>query len=263
MKSSITEELKYYLLILFSILMFSACSSDDNTEPIELKPNYFPDTVGSSWVYQNSDGSKWTQEVTDQDIIDTNRQVTLNYIPPLPNKAIDFIKPTSIQITQEHLLYDVGNKIEHYLQTVLPTYVEDEFSGLDIRVEIEPISYPKFTYLPIPLTQRSHWENPIVNVSGNFFLQDLVLLQVPFDVSFSVQADVISMGLLESPAGNFADVYQIHYKTLITHRLFSNEETFQYNQTIWFVPHIGVVKIEDENGVSELIEYSITPRFAE
>jgi hypothetical protein len=50
-------------LILCVIFILFGCGSDE-TPPIEQMPNYFPDAIGSQWIYRNSDGSQWTREVS-------------------------------------------------------------------------------------------------------------------------------------------------------------------------------------------------------
>ena len=51
-------------LILCAIFILFGCGSDETPAPVEEMPNYFPDAIGSRWIYRNSDGSQWTREVS-------------------------------------------------------------------------------------------------------------------------------------------------------------------------------------------------------
>ena len=73
----------------------------------------------------------------------------------------------------------------------------------------------------------------------------------------SVTGEVVAQSSFETSAGSFEETYQIEYRTEITYTLFSETDTIERNQTVWFTPHIGIVKIEDEGGETELIEYSV------
>ena len=94
-------------------------------------------------------------------------------------------------------------------------------------------------------------------------LQNLALLQFPFEVAIRVTGEVVAESPLETPAGNFENAYQLEYQTEIAQTLFSETETTEHSQTIWFVPHVGIAKTENELGGSALIEYSLAQRVEE
>ena len=48
------------------LLLLFGCGSDETSELIEVMPNYFPDAVGSRWVYLYSDGIQGATEVNDE-----------------------------------------------------------------------------------------------------------------------------------------------------------------------------------------------------
>ena len=77
-----------------------------------------------------------------------------------------------------------------------------------------------------------------------------------FEVDVRIKGAVIAEVPLETPAGSFAQTYQIEYQTEIIQTLFSETETTQQRQTVWFAPYVGIVKIEDERGITELIAYT-------
>lgn len=251
--------MRLLLLTLCSIIFIFACGSDDEiptlVEPAETKPNYFPDTLGSQWVYRNTEGIQWTWQVNGEKIINEENYFYLQNTPTISDTELDLLIPTYFRVSQDQVFFTIEEKIDSYIQTELPTAVKDEFEGLDVKVDVEPISSPDLLFFQIPLTPNFQWDAFDVNVDGNFILQDLIILNIPFEVYIKVKGEVIGRETLKTPAGTFENAYQINYLTEITQIIFSNEEFNQRSQTIWLVPHVGIVKIEDEQGVTELIEY--------
>ena len=75
-----------------------------------------------------------------------------------------------------------------------------------------------------------------------------------------ITGKAVAQGRLETPAENFEETYQIKYQTEITQTLFLKTETWVHRQTIWFAPHVGIVKTENEDGEGTvLIAYSLAP----
>ena len=220
-------------------------------------PNYFPDAVGSRWTYRNSDGSEWTQEIingTDTDSVDYK---VFTYTPPVSETELNYLKPDAFRVTDSQVFFIIGEKIAHYVQNEIPVLVQDEFEGLELDIAIEPITHPEFIFFQLPLTANFQWDAFTTNINGSIVLQNLVLLQFPFEVNVSVKGEVVAVGALEIPAGSFEETYQIEYQTEITYTLFSEAETTEQHQIVWFVPYVGIVKIEDEDGVTELVTYTL------
>ena len=243
--------------MLCGIFILFGCGSDEMTTPVKPQmPNYFPDTVGSRWVYRNADGSEWTREVTEENSIHEEGFHSFVYTPISSETELDYLKPDVFRVTDNQVLFGIGEKIDRYVQNILPTWVADEFAGLELDVTVEPITHPEFVFCQLPLTVNFQWDAFSTNANGSIVLQNLFLLQFPFEVQVSVKGEVVAVDSLETPAGSFAETYQIEYKTEITRTLFSEAETTQQRQTVWFASHIGIVKIEDEGGVTELIAYT-------
>ncbi len=244
-------------LMLCAIFILFGCGSDETPAPVEPQmPNYFPDTVGSRWVYRNPDGSEWSRSVTDGNSIHGEGFHGFVYTPVSSETELDSLKPEVFRVTDSQVLFVIGEKIDRYVQDVLPTSVADELAGLELDITIEPITHPEFVFCQLPLTVNFQWDTFKTHVIGSIVLQNLVLLQFPFEVEVGVKGEIVAVGSLEIPAGSFEETYQIEYKTEITQTLFSEAETTQQRQTIWFAPHVGIVKIEDESGVTELIAYT-------
>ena len=244
-------------LMLCGIFILLGCGSDEMRAPVEPQmPNYFPDTVGSRWVYRLPDGSEWSRAVTDGNSIHGEGSHGFVYTPVSSETEFDYLKPDVFRVTDTQVLFGIGEKIDRYVQNVLPTWVADEFAGLELDIAMEPITHPEFVFCQLPLTPNFEWDVFHTKVKGSTVLQNLALLQFPFEVQVRVKGEVVAVDSLETPAGSFEGTYQIEYKTEITRTLFSEAETTQQRQTVWFAPHVGIVKMEDESGVTALIAYT-------
>ena len=244
-------------LMLCGIFILFGCGSDETPAPIEQQmPNYFPDAVGSRWVYRNTDGSEWTREVIDGTNTHGVGYQVFTYTPPVSETALNYLKPDAFRVTDGQVFFIIGEKIDRYVENELPVLVQDEFEGLALDITVVPITHPEFVFFQSPLTFGFQWDAFRTDVNGSIVLQNLALLQFPFEVHVRVKGEVIAVGSLETPAGSFEETYQIEYQTEIRQVLFSGAETTQQQQTVWFVPHVGIVKIEDEHGITELIAYT-------
>lgn len=224
--------------------------------PIEQTPNYFPDAIGSRWIYRNADGYEWTQEITDGPSIQEEDYQGFTYTQLTSEDELDYLKPDALRVLQNQVLFVISEKIDGYIQKELPTLVQDEFAGLELDIALEPTLHPEFVFLQLPLSPNTEWNAFNTKVNGSLILQNLVLLQIPFEADVSVKGAVVAKIPLETPAGDFDQTYQIEYEMEITHTLFPEAETVQQGQTVWFAPHVGIVKIESERGVTELIAYT-------
>ena len=249
--------MRLFFLIFCDILLLFSCGSDETSVLIKQTPNFFPDAVGSQWIYRNSEGIQSTLEVSGETNIEGKNYSILKYTPPIEEREFDLLKPTYYRATQDQAFFAVGEKIDHYVQNEVPALVQDDFAGLELGVSADTISYPELAYFQFPMILNSEWEAFNLKISGSISLQNLALLQFPFDVMMRVTGEVVAQSPLDTPAGRFEETYQIEYQTEITYTLFSETDTIEQNQTVWFTPHVGPVKIEDEGGVTELIAYSL------
>ena len=251
-------------LMLCAIVILFGCGSDETPTPIEEQtpPNYFPDAVGSRWVYRNADGSEWTREITDGYSAEAGDYQRFIYTQLDAEDEFDYLKPNAFRIAQNRVFFAIGEKVDRYIQDDLPALVQDEFAGLEIDVAIEPTSHPDFVFFQFPLSPNIEWDAFRTKVNGSLVLQDLFLLQLPFEAHVSIKGKVVAESPLETPAGSFEQTYQIEYEIEFTHTLFPEAEVVRQRQTVWFVPHVGIVKIEDERGIKELVRYTF-PRTIE
>ena len=246
-----------FFTICGTLLLLFGCGSDETPEPTEAVPNYFPDSIGTRWVYLHSDGIQGTTEVNDEINIDGKNYRTLKETPPNEETDFDLLKPISYRVTENQVLFAIGREIDRYVKDEIPAAIENDFAGLDLSVTVEPISSPELVFLQFPPSPNFQWDALNMQINGSIILQNIGLLQFPFEVVIRITGEVVAEGTLETPAGNFEKTYQLEYQTEITQTLFSETKTREHSQTIWFVPHVGIAKTENELGGSELIAYSV------
>ena len=254
------DEMRLIFLTCCSILLLFGCGSDETSEPIAATPNYFPDAVGSRWVYLGSEGTQSTLEVSGKTDIDGKNYRTFKHTPPPPDEAsFNLLLPISCRVTENAVFFTVREKIDGYVQNELPASVQDAFAGLELTVAVDSISHPELTFFHVPLTLNAQWEALNLQISGTIVLQNLALLQIPFEILVRVTGEVVAERRLETPAESFEKAYQIEYQTELTQTLFSeSEKKIAQHHTIWFVPHVGIVKTESEGGETEqLVEYTV------
>ena len=179
--------MRLILFALCSILLLSGCSSDETPAPMEQMPNYFPDADGSRWIYRSSDGHQWTREVSGTANIEGKDYQVFEDSPSITGTELDFLNSTYYRITSNEVMFTVSEKVTDYLQTELPKAVQDKFAGLELTVAVEPFAHPELIFLQIPLVPNFQWDALNIKVNGNIILQNLVLLQIPFEAHISVK----------------------------------------------------------------------------
>lgn len=244
-------------LILCAVFVVFGCGSDETPTPIEqTPPNYFPDAVGSSWVYRDANGYEWTREITDGYSTEEGDYQLFTYTQPSADDELDYLRPNAFRVAENWVFFAIGEKVDLYIENELPVLVQDEFSGLELDIALDPTSHPEFIFFQFPLSLNTEWNAFNTKVNGSLILQNLVLLQIPLEAEVGIMGKVVTKTPLETPAGSFDSAFQIEYEIEFTHTLFPEAEVVRQHQTIWFVPHVGIVKIKNESGVTDLISYT-------
>ena len=134
--------LRYFTLVTaFAVILLSwgcgddpidntrTTTSDEESSAAPFSAIYFPMSVGNRWVYQNSDGSQWSREVVQSEIIEHDSYYSFTYNPPIEGAQPDFIKsPTYVVDPAAIFLQTKKNDINDAIwQTVLLS--KGDFSG--------------------------------------------------------------------------------------------------------------------------------------
>lgn len=260
--------MKFTKLLLCSVLVLvlAGCGSDILEEeenetvltPTEKKriPNYYPNAIGNRWVYRHSDGSQWTREVTRERALAGRIYRVFDYTPPIENPEFDYLRVPSYRITPHRVLFFVGEEINRYFETELKTDLEAIFAEDNTKIRVNAISENELIFFRIPPTGR--WDVLDLKIKGNIIFVDFNQ-GVPFEIHFLITGAAIGSDRIETPAGTFEKTSKIEYNLQITTTVGDEEETITKRQTdtIWLAPDVGMVKMENENGTTELIEYEL------
>ena len=91
-------------LIFIALFLIIGCGADEEsvenevTKPLSetIPPNYYPDSIGSRWVYRSPSGFQWTREVTGKKAIAGQVYRVFDYIPQEMIAGLIFSKPHRI-----------------------------------------------------------------------------------------------------------------------------------------------------------------------
>lgn len=251
-------------ILLFGILLFTRCGSDESVSPTKSTestlPNYFPDAIGSRWVYRAPNGTQWTRELAYEESLHGNIYGVLTYTPPINDATFNLLRISRYRLTQNRVITFVGEEINRYVKAKVPAIqVIGAFEGLEIEVQVSAISERELVFCRIPPTPNVRWDVLNVKVEGNIILQGLALLQLPFEMHLHISGTVIAPEkTIQTPAGTFENTYQLEYRSGHTLSIMDKEETSrEIIDTVWLAPHVGIVRFEDERGITELVDYTL------
>lgn len=202
---------------------------------------YFPDTVGSSWTYEDQDGNELTRYAVEPEAIDGETYHAFSYEPPLENWT-DFehyVQPYFYQIGDASVAFFVGSEIENASKAVKSRQMDKIISqareeiqqdaatqGLNISVEIDydvaVESQEHFYLLPTPATFNEEWTALTLNLVVNMTTEFKGMPEIPgvptkqtviTHTSLVETGNVTGTETVETPAGTFADCLVIEYRT--------------------------------------------------
>lgn len=255
------------LCIPILLLMILGCGDGDEgitreivARPVEEPPNYYPNTIGSRWVYRSPDGVEWAREVTETAEIGLHLYHVFNYDPPIEDTRFNFLKTPSYRITRNRVLFFVGDEIDRAYKEDLTDFLRESYQEFgDIKINVNAVSQEELVFFRIPPARGIQWEVINMKASGNVVFRDQGNFILPFEINWANSGIVTALDSVETPAGTFDDCFKIQYDSRVTAIVNHEEEELLRTevQNIWLAPEVGVVKIEDEDGTTELIEYTI------
>ena len=229
-------------------------------KPVEEPPNYYPNAIGSRWVYRNADGFEWAREVTEVEEIGLYLYHVFNYDPPIEEARFNFLKTPSYRITRNRVLFFVGDEIDLAYKQDLMDFLQTSYQEFgDIKINVNAVSQEELIFFRIPPARGIRWEVINMKASGNVIFRDQGNFILPFEINWVNTGIVTSLEPVETPAGTFEDCFKIQYDSKVTAVVNEEEEELLRTevQSIWLAPEVGMVKIEDEDGITELIEYNV------
>ena len=235
------------VVFLCFILLMSGCGgegsidkpiveSDGDENPIINAPittPYYPMTLGSRWVYRNTDGSEWTRQVAEIDFV--NRHDFLLFFsdnPPLEENEeagqFVFVKAPSYFVKSERIVrpislkelqYKIGGTIE--VPYKISKTVHGIFNGIELNTryqfvgsrtyKIHGLERGDFSLLASPLVPGKTWKA----LDLRFSLEHTLTPQWFFhslDAHLEIWAKIgANRASIVTPAGTFEDCLEIQY----------------------------------------------------
>ncbi len=202
---------------------------------------YFPDTVGSSWTYEDQDGNELTRYTIEPEEVDGETYRAFSYEPTIDNWA-DFayyVQPYFSQTSNEWVAFFAGTEIENAFKGIKSQQMDKIISqareeiqqdaatqGLNISVDIDydvaVESQDYFYFLPTSTPFNEEWTALELNIVVNMTTEFKGMPEIPgvptkqtvkTDTTLVETGYVSGTETVETPAGTFEDCLVIEYRT--------------------------------------------------
>ena len=235
------------IAFLLSILLILGCGGEDSVHTpivdsvgdensihdVLVSTPYYPTTLGSRWVYRNTDGSEWTRQVAEIDFV--NRHDFLLFFsdnPPLEENEeagqFVFVKAPSYFVKSERIVrpislkelqYKIGGTIE--VPYKISKTVHGIFNGIELNTryqfvgsrtyKIHGLERGDFSLFASPLVPGKTWKA----LDLRFSLEHTLTPQWFFhslDAHLEIWAKIgANRASIVTPAGTFEDCLEIQY----------------------------------------------------
>ena len=237
---------------IISALLISGCGGEEpvdkpivesvrDEKPIYHAPittPYYPMTLGSRWVYRNPDGSAWSREVVQSEIILHDSYHSFTYDPPLEDRHGEFVKSPTYMVASDGILLqtkliDINDAI---WQTVLRSNGDSSDWGYSRKCtdgvcvtrkkqkdalvflwyyKIKAAEYSDFTLLHLPPDYPQKSKVFQMRISGKHH-SDLPDYQHDFEAKVSIWGYASFEPVVTTPVGRFENCLKIVYGTETT-----------------------------------------------
>ena len=259
---------------------------------------YFPDKIGSSWVYVNEDGDEITRTAVEGEEIDGTMYRAFAYEPAIDDweKYQYAVHPYLYQVGEEWITFLVGDEIEQATESILQkkldesvALMQEQVAGqlppgvtIDFGFDVDPEAQDLFYLFPIPIAYNEEWVSMHLDIKVDMTMDvqgapaelPEELKTITTNASIEETGVVLGTETVEVEAGTFEDCLKIEYKTKTTtdtdlppeiKQMIPEQPTNESTTTLWLAPNVGIVKFRSENENSdevatlELTSYEIIP----
>ena len=252
----------FALLLVFG---FSIALISDGSETFQ----YFPDTLGSYWVYVDQNGNEVTRRAVKSEEIAKKIHRVFDYEPALEN-WVDYdyhIHANLYQVGEKQVTFWVGDEAQRAVQARLakemealrkmlkemaPPQAEIDFNVLH-KIEVEAQDH--FYMLPASTTDNEKWDVAEIKAKVTITLdppqgdpQEVVL-----EFTIIEKGDILGTESIETLAGTFEDCLKIEYRTHTGVARFGDaagdgelKPPGESVTTLWLAPNVGIVKFHQE-----------------
>jgi len=264
----------------------------------EWADTYFPNKIGSSWVYVNEDGDEITRYAVEGEEIDGTTYRAFTYEPAIDDweKYQYAVHPYLYQVGEEWITFLVGDEIEQATKSILEkkldeavVLMQEQIAGqlppevtIDFDFDVDPQAQDLFYLFPIPIAYNEEWVamhldikvDMTMDVQGAPTELPEELKTITSNTSIEETGVILGTESVETEAGTFDDCLIIEYKTKTTtetdlppeiQQMIPEQQTNEATTTLWLAPNVGIVKFRSENentddvATLELTNYEIIP----
>lgn len=251
-----------------------------NTEVMSGKEKghlYFPSSSKMIWVYEDQDGNELTRQVTGSKFND-GKMYTGFKVEPAIKESKDFTRflhPTFCHFGEDYVYLLVGEELRKAMKARLTDEMklfsklsvdslkkslppDDGITvDLDYEIKVDPIDRLKLLHKQVDMNKE--WKALEINakIVMKFNIEGIEIFKDAEDLPTTIldfdiveKARVVGTESVETPAGNFHECLKIVYKTdtkmTETRPIASADVPGESVTTIWFAPHVGIIKIHSE-----------------
>ena len=250
---------------------------------------YFPDALDSYWTYQDQDGEALTRYAIESEDIDGETYSAFSYEPALEN-WVDYqyyVHPYFYQVSDDWVAFYVGDDIENSMRAVTEQQWNEAVAimkqqinnqlppgmtlDLDVTYNLDVQAQDYFYFLPTPATFNEEWEALRVDVQMDLQIEITSNMEgfPPTNQAVKMSLVLVETGsvtgteTVETAAGTFEDCLIIEYKmdaSIETEpdlpdakAMFADVYSGSLT-TLWLAPNIGIVKMLQESGSSDIVK---------
>ena len=240
------------LLLVFGL---SAVLMGDAAETTQ----YFPETLGSYWVYEDQDGNELTRRVVEGKEIAEEMYHAFNYEPALEDSAnYDYhIHPNFYKIGEEQMTFLVGEEAQKAIKARFTKEMETFIKmgkqmdpNINILYQVKVEIQDPFYVLPTSVNINEAWEATQIKAKITmtpFPPQDPEKIIVEFTIVET--GKVLGTEKVETPAGTFENCLKIEYRTetgVTTDPPQDENPPGESVTTLWVAPNVGMVKFHQK-----------------
>lgn len=227
---------------------------------------YFPDTLGSYWVYVDQDGNELTRRAIEGEEIAEDIYHGFEYEPPLEDWIDYHIHPNLYQVNEEGVTFLVGDEARRAVRARLAKEMgnllkmmkemapPEAEAGFNLLYEIE-VEAPDHFYMLPAATYNQKWD--VAEIKAKVIITPDPPQGDPDEaiLEFTIveKGGILGTESVETPAGTFEDCLKIEYRTRTGVAIFPDEAGDENMNppgesvtTLWMAPNVGIVKFHQE-----------------
>lgn len=257
---------------------------------------YFPDKLGSFWVYEDQDGNEITRHAVEEKEVDGETYRAFSYEPAIDDweKYLYVVHPFLYQVSDEWVALYVGDDIESATKSILTKKMEEAIAvmrqqtegqlppgvTMDFDYSVEPKAQDYFYLFPTPVAYNEEWVAMELDIKVTMSLDiQGAPIEIPEELkNITATTNIVETGnvigteTIETDAGTFEDCIKVEYRTKTTVNTELSDElkqllpeipTNESVSTLWLAPNVGIVKYtskqekSDKEHIVELKSYEI------